>query len=93
MGGAGGRAVFVDRATPTLADAWSAYPLPKKPSEHFHNVSRHAIAHAVRGTKPTIDPDSDSDRRRLDWESRFLELLVPVAVREVFGEPVTGGWP
>jgi hypothetical protein len=85
-----GRAAFLDRVTPTAADAWTAYPLPEKPSEHFDEASRDAIAHVFRGagTRPLIDPDADSDRQRLDWESRFVEWLVPHAIREVFGEPV-----
>lgn len=89
-----GRAEFVDRVTPTLADAWQAYPLPTTPSQHFHDESRHAIAHVFRGGgggSTVIDPDSDVDRQRLDWESRFLEVLVPAAITEVYGTPVTGG--
>jgi hypothetical protein len=87
-----GRAEFIDRATPALADAWTAYPLPDNPSEHFKAASRDAIAHVFRGQAgalPLIDPDADADRQRLDWESRFLQTLVPSAIREVFSEPVT----
>jgi hypothetical protein len=87
-----GRAEFVDRATPRLASGWTDYALPGKPSAHFYDVSRHAIAHVIRGkSDPVIDPDLDPDRRRLDWESRFIECLVPAAVQEAFGTPVVGG--
>jgi hypothetical protein len=86
------RAELIDRMTPALAEAWTAYPLPESPSEHFDEASRNAIAHVFRGeggARPLIDPDADADRQRLDWESRFVEVLVPHAIREVFGEPVS----
>ena len=83
------RAQFIDRVAPHLAASWPPDIVPAtKPSDHFRDVSRDAISHVVRRRKPMIDPDADTDRRRLDSESRFVQLLVPAAIRDVFGEPV-----
>lgn len=83
------RAEFIDRTVPTLQHLWNtSYPFPSNPSEHFHELSRNAIAHVFRGRRQMIDPDADQDRRRLDSESRFLDDVARIAIKETFGNPL-----
>lgn len=91
FGDAKRRDAFVDTETPQLSTAWGeSYPLPKAPAEAFREASRNAIAHVVRlPGKPVIDPDADTDRQRLETESRFLNWLVRAAIQQEFGEPVS----
>jgi hypothetical protein len=86
------RASFIDRVAPGLAAGWAFGTFPASPSDHFRQASRNAISHVFRTGGQLLDPDADADRRRLDDESRFLQVLVSPAIREVFGEPVEVGW-
>jgi hypothetical protein len=86
------RDLFVADTVPLYRARWEDwFPFPDDPVRYFWDESRNAIAHAVRGSRRSIDPDADQDRRRLDAESRFFQIIARRAIDDEFGRPVLTG--
>ena len=75
------RRSYLDTRTP---HAWSIHrqsdPVPPRPSEYFWESSRNAVAHAVRASRPEVDPDVPGDRARLRDDAHVLLPLVRTAI-------------
>jgi hypothetical protein len=86
------RSEFLRRTVPLFRGRWDdRFDFPKDPVKYFWEESRNAVAHAVRHSRRSIDPDADHDRRRLDDESRFLNLIARRAIEREFDRPVMTG--